>query len=104
MICIATIQRIAKELNISDFALVGTDYHAGIGNQAAKVYKQSIQIKTEGTPQDNGFGLQGIDINSALHAIGVVKQKRLDEFDTLNLSKHRDFESHFEQYEKYCED
>jgi hypothetical protein len=39
-------------------------------------------------------------INKALHLIGVVPLKGLDEFDTINLSKYRHF---VDLYEKYWE-
>ncbi|WP_103072161.1 hypothetical protein [Aquimarina sediminis] len=104
LICIQTIERIAKELGISDFTIIGTDYHGGIGNQAAIVYKKSKQAKIIGTQLDNKFGLKGVDINSALRAIGVTKQKGIDEFDTINLSNYRNFDSLYEKYEKYCDD
>lgn len=97
-ICVQSIERIASELMLSDFILIGTDYHAGFGDQAAIVYKNSKRIKIDGLQLDNGFGLQGVDINSALREIGVVKKAGIDEFDTLNLSDYRNLDRYFEKY------
>jgi hypothetical protein len=104
LICIKTIERIAEELNITCYALIGTDYHAGIGNQAAIVYRESEQLKIDSAKLDDGFGLKGVSINSALFEIGVIKRSGFDEFDTINLSKYRTFERYFEKHEKYCYD
>ncbi len=73
---------IANELNIKTFALIETDYFGGAGTQWACVYAESklIMPYTEG------------GINQALKEIGVIKEKSLDEFDTINLSKYRDYE------------
>ncbi len=104
MICLKSIERLAVELNIADFIIIGTDYHAGIGDQAARVYKDSTFVTIKGIFYGNNFGLKGVDINSALKEIGVVKLEDMDEFDTINLSKYRSFESYFTAYEKYCDE
>lgn len=105
LICIRTIERIANEVGIANFALIATEYHAGIGNQAARVYQNNNEIKIEGKYfTDNRFGLIGVDINSALNAIGVTRLNNLDEFDSINLSNYRSFEKYFEKYEFACEE
>lgn len=72
----------AKELGIQRFALIHTDYFAGIGEQYACVYENGTQIMPT--------TLGGID--EALKTIGVIADGKLDEFDTLNLSEYRSYD------------
>ncbi len=73
---------IAQELGIKTFALIETDYFGGAGTQWACVYEDGKQIM----PYTEG------GINQALQKIAVSAKEGLDEFDTLNLSKYRDYE------------
>lgn len=98
LICLNSIERLAKELGITVYALIGTDYHAGVGNQAARVYKDSNYVQLQHSSLNNEFGLIGTSINTALNEIGVIRQGGRDEFDTLNLGNYRNFESYFEKY------
>ncbi len=100
VINIKTIERIAREIGITDYALIGTEYFGGTGKQATRVYKHSKRTAITGTSQNNEPHLVGCDINSALKEIGVVKEKGLDEFDTINLGNHRSFEEYFFKYEE----
>ena len=99
-----TINKIVEELEISNYALIATDYFGGFGHQAARVYQNGKEVQVKGKQYDNGWGLKGVDINSALREIGVVKKEGMDEFDTLNLSNYRHFEDYFEKYEDACEE
>ena len=93
-----------QEIEVVDFVLLGTDYHGGMGGQAAKVFKQGVQIEVAGSHLGDEYGLKGIDINSALKKIGVVQGLGKDEFDTINLGNYRSFDRYFEAYERYCEE
>ncbi|MDP8171253.1 hypothetical protein QJU96_08135 [Pasteurella skyensis] len=104
IIYLKTIEKIAIEIGITDYALIGTDYFGGIGSQAAKVYKNSKQITIKNAKNYDENCLVGVDINSTLRAIGVIKERNKDEFDTINLSHYRCFEKYYEKYEKYCEE
>jgi hypothetical protein len=80
---------LAKELGLSKFAIIFTDYFGGIGYQLAAVYEGGKQTMP---PTKNG-------INKALKILGVYKSDSKDEFDSINLGKYRDFDDYFEKYE-----
>ncbi len=77
---------IARALRITRYALLETDYFGGTGTQGAAVYEFEKQV------------LLGDSINAALRLLGVTCRAGLDEFDTLELGKHRSFERFFETY------
>ena len=104
LICMKSILKMMQEIEVVDFVLLGTDYHGGIGDQAANVFKQGVQIDVPSSHLGNKFGLHGIDINTALKKIGVVRTPWKDEFDTINLGNYRCFERYFEAYEHYCDE
>jgi hypothetical protein len=70
------------------YAVVDTDYWAGVGEQAAVVYKAGDVVlplaKAEYGP-----------INAALAFLGVVRSAECDEFDTIDLGRIRDVEKYF---------
>ena len=68
-----------------DYALIETDYFAGMGKQTAVFYTPTEKTTCE-------------SINHALKLLGVQGKDGLDEFDTLGLSDHRNFERYFEKY------
>jgi hypothetical protein len=78
----------AKELGLTKFAIINTDYFGGIGEQIAAVYENAEQILP---PTKDG-------INSALKTLGVKKRLFHDYFDSINLRKYRDWDDYFEQY------
>ncbi|MEM7775914.1 MAG: hypothetical protein AAF732_09920 [Pseudomonadota bacterium] len=78
----------ARRLNIDCFALIQTEYFGGIGEQFATVYSGNHRMMdvTEG------------GINDALRMIGVVRQDGMDEFDSMELGKYREFSTYFKAY------
>lgn len=77
-----------RRLQVRKFALIETDYSGGVGTQWATVYQDSERVMpvTEG------------GINQALRHLGIQASPGLDEFDTLALGNHRDFDDYFEEY------
>ncbi|WPU99618.1 hypothetical protein SNE26_26740 [Mucilaginibacter sp. cycad4] len=73
----------ARELNLNDYALIKTDYFAGIGDQYAALYKNGI------------LAWHGRSINIALAEIGIMRTLNLDEFDTINLGEYRNSEHYY---------
>ncbi len=70
------------------YALIETDYFGGIGTQAAAVYEEGcVKMSTE----EGG-------INKALRVLGVEAQEELDEFDSVELNRHRESSDYFEKY------
>ncbi len=67
-----------KELGLTKFAIIFTDYFGGIGEQIAVVYENGKQIMV---PTTDG-------INAALEMLGVQKNGKKDEFDSINLRKY----------------
>ncbi|MEM9027303.1 MAG: hypothetical protein AAGC70_02940 [Pseudomonadota bacterium] len=78
----------ARQLNIARFALIQTEYFGGFGEQFATVYagNQRMMAVTKG------------GINDALRMIGVVRQDGMDEFDSMELGKYREFSTYFKAY------
>jgi hypothetical protein len=78
----------AKALGMTRYALIETDYAGGLGTQLAAVY-QGSQLEMAPTPDG---------INAALRMIGVTRAASDDEFDTIGLGRHRDFDELFKKY------
>lgn len=76
-----------------DYALIETDYFGGTGDQVAAVYRAGHH-----SPLFTSDRVSSGAINEALKVIGVQTQKGTDEFDTLGLGAHRDFDDYFERY------
>jgi hypothetical protein len=73
------------------YAIINTDYCGGIGSQAAMAYRGAVVIMPpEYEP--------GEPINKALRLLGVAAREGKDEFDTVGLGWHRDFNDLFESY------
>ncbi len=84
---------VAAIVSKGDYALIETDYFGGIGDQVAAVYR-----KGQDAPLFASDRVEGGAINEALKAIGVSARQGADEFNTLGLEKHRNFEDYFESY------
>jgi hypothetical protein len=82
-----TTAEFARRLGLQTFVLLNTNYFGSQGSQWATVYNGASRIM----PATEG------GINAALRMIGVVKAPDLDDFDTMALGKHRDFDDHFEK-------
>lgn len=63
----------AKELGWSKFAIIQTDYFAGMGDQSACNYDHGEKV------------IRDASINSALEELGVTPSLNCDAFDTINL-------------------
>ncbi len=79
---------LAEKLGLKQFAIIHTDYFAGVGDQEAVVYENGKQIMP---PTKGG-------INKALIMLGVQRSRSKDEFDSINLGKYRHFDDYFEEY------
>ncbi len=77
-----------------EYALIETDYFGGHGDQVAAVYRKGVE-----EPLFASQRVRRGAINDALRKIGVRACKGMDEFDTLGLGRHRDFDHYFERYE-----
>ena len=68
---------------------VETDYFAGVGSQAGATFVDGeptvVEIESEVRPVPRTMGA----INSALRALGVIRTKNLDEFDSIGLGRFR---------------
>lgn len=73
----------AKELKMEKYALIQTDYFAGIGEQSASLYENGNVTK------------ENRSINDVLKEIGVKRTHLADEFDTLNLGSYRATEYYY---------
>lgn len=71
----------------AEYAIIATEYFAGIGDQWANVFRGEENIGT-----DVGR------INQALRVLGVVAEKPYDEFDTVGLSRYRSQPDYLEKY------
>lgn len=73
----------AKELGWQTYAIIQTDYFAGIGEQHAMLF-------------DKGRPLTDVlSINDVLRKLGVSAAEGKDEFDTLNLGEYRQSERYY---------
>lgn len=82
------------------FAIINTDYNGGWGSQAAVVYSAGEEIM-----QSERTSVQRVvrrkknnPINKALRLLGAKRRPRDDEFDTLGIHKHRNFDDLFEAF------
>ena len=95
-------QQLAEELSLRGAcAFVETDYHGGIGCQAAMVWKDGKVVlgpltDAGTTPEAGGLIPQPSDepINEALRYMGLQRRGDSDEFDTARLGRGRSNE-HF---------
>ncbi|MEU4597713.1 hypothetical protein [Nocardia sp. NPDC023988] len=74
------------------FAVVATDYFAGMGEQGAVVCVGGGSIQ------------QMASINDALRVLGVRAAAGLDEFDTVRLAAHRSRPDYLDRYEDLCDE
>ncbi|MFE1592053.1 hypothetical protein [Nocardia sp. NPDC058705] len=74
------------------FALVYTDYFAGVGDQWAATCVAGGAIRSVST------------INAALRMIGVTATAGLDEFDTIGLGRHRSTPEYLDRYIDLCDE
>lgn len=82
---------IAKEIGLDNFALIQTDYFAGLGRQYASYFNHGIQT------------LNDVSINKALNELGVERKNDLDEFDTINLTEYRSTEFYYQKNNNWAE-
>ena len=73
----------ANELGMERYAIIQTDYFAGIGEQSASLYKKGNLI------------IENKSINDVLKELGVKRKHFADEFDTLNLGEYRATEYYY---------
>lgn len=73
------------------FAIIETDYFGGIGTQSAAVYHGEHERMS---PTRSNAGV----INQALRLLGLSPRFPLDEFATLGLEQHRDWDEFLEDY------
>ena len=74
------------------FALVYTDYFAGVGDQWAAVCVAGGEIRSVST------------INAALRILGVTATAGSDEFDTIELGRHRSTPEYLDRYGDLCDE
>ncbi|MBY0461358.1 MAG: hypothetical protein K2V38_28915 [Gemmataceae bacterium] len=80
------------------FAIIETDYFGGTGSQSAAVYRGAVEVMPpESTELVRGRISIG-PINKALRLLGVTGTGGRDEFDTVGLANHRDFDDLFDRY------
>jgi|GEM_PF-2418800 len=77
----------AKEIGFSRYAVIKTDYFAGIGEQHAILFDNS-KIEMRGS------------INQVLGSLGVVVKDKCDEFEQIALDYYRTTEYYYWQSEK----
>ncbi|MER5280483.1 hypothetical protein ABT025_32775 [Streptomyces sp. NPDC002809] len=75
------------------FAVIATDYFAGIGGQWAAAFDGEERL----TPDD-------ASINQALAALGVRATASMDEFDVIGLGRFRSNPDHLDEYVGLCEE
>jgi hypothetical protein len=73
----------AKEIGLTKYGIIQTDYWCGPGYQSASLYENGKSVLTERT------------INEILKELGVEREGNLDEFDTLNLGEYRSSEEYY---------
>lgn len=69
--------KIAKDIGFKKYAIIKTDYFAGMGEQFASLYENTHCLIEEKS------------INIVLKELGIVANKGNDEFDEINLSEYR---------------
>ncbi|WP_223786559.1 hypothetical protein [Marinicella meishanensis] len=82
------IHHMANQLGLKSYAIIRTEYFGGMGEQYATLYSNGNQLIPE---TENA-------INLILAALGVVKDKEKDEFDSIGLGDFRNFDGCFESY------
>ncbi|ASS48444.1 MAG: hypothetical protein A3D31_08225 [Candidatus Fluviicola riflensis] len=75
--------KIAEEIGFEKYAIIQTDYFAGLGGQIASLYENATCL------------LKETDINDVLKELGVVTSGKNDEFDELNLGEYRTAELYY---------
>ena len=90
---IAEIIKSITNLKQPEFAIIVTDYFGGFGTQCANVFKGDLNA-------DKNVW----DINQAMRYLGVIKEKTLDEFDTLGFSDIRRQPDYLEKYVEMAEE
>lgn len=78
----------ARRLDMVRYAVIATDDFGGVGEQCAAVYFGGL---VEMEPTEGG-------INAALQLLGVRRQSGMDEFDSIDLGRHRSFADLFKPY------
>ena len=73
------------------FALIETDYFDGQGTQSAAAYQSDAELFSP-------CSSHGKVINKAMKLIGVRRFLLQDEFDTIGLGAHRDWDDLFSEY------
>ncbi|MEV6063835.1 hypothetical protein [Nocardia asteroides] len=73
------------------FAVVYTDYHAGVGDQWAATCIAGGTIRSAS------------NINAALRMLGITAAPGLDEFDTVGLATHRSTPEYLDRYIDLCD-
>lgn len=81
---------LAELSRISPVAYVYTEYFGGVGEQSAVAFTEGRLATRHGgadriLPWSSSIG----PINAALAAIGVVRERGKDEFDSIGLGRHR---------------
>lgn len=79
----------AKEIGLSLYILLETNYSGGVGDQSAGMFKQGLLLESS-----NGHNA----INKMLRSLGLVAESGFDEFESAGLSKYRSFDRYFEKY------
>lgn len=79
---------IANKICKGQYALIQTNYFGGLGVQHAGVFYDNKAI----------VPIEESAINRCLAFIGVRKINGLDEFDSLQLAKYREFDKYFKKY------
>lgn len=74
------------------FAVVHTDYSAGVGGQWGAVCLAGAAIRSVST------------VNAALRMLGIVAVAGSDEFDTVGLGRHRSTPEYLERYIDLCDE
>lgn len=88
------VEKLLADLSrISSVAYVYTEYFGGVGEQSALAFVGGHRATVHGgagrvLPWSTSIG----PINAALAAIGVVRERGQDEFDSIGLGRHRSAE------------
>lgn len=74
-------------------AEIYTDYFGGVGYQSAKLYLNGKTIYNKSSEYQGYPSFTPNPINEVLKTMGVITNGKMDEFDTIGLSKYRSNES-----------
>jgi hypothetical protein len=72
----------AKEIGLKHYAVIKTDYFAGMGDQSAILF-------------DEGDAIKKGSINQVLLSLGVIVTDKYDAFEQINLDEYRDTEYYY---------